>query len=598
MYKRVCLASMMLALAGCGSSSDSSSDTDSSSNTDAVITGTTAIELYYKGGDVSDSLDIEDPDEGEEAFIEQSESSTSYGLFSISESGDWTYQVLENETLGDMESDESVTDSVRVYAVDGTSVTITFTILSADANPDDEDSSDDDDSEEQETDSYTCSDAIVDDGSTDANPVVTGSTYYTDVDDLNDLLDSVEAGDEIIVSGSGEISIKNVCFDSHVLIRAESVGGVTLDKAAITDSQNIILQGFVFGPNEESTLVKVVNSKNIKVLRNLFDHDGVSEGQSSVVLTESSEYISIAYNEFIDKNVSDVDGELVSGSYIKFQYDDDYGLMTTNAHIHHNYFSNITPYLEDDGDPAGDSDREAIVFGDSDSQDVETNHIVEYNLFENCDGENEIMTVKTSNNTFRYNTFLNSMGSLSLRLGHDNEVYGNQFYGSGDSDSVDDENYQTGGIRVYGANHVIYDNYMQGLSGTSWRLPLLIDSGDVSDSSNGNSHETPNNVTVSDNIIIDSVGGIHIGSDNYSQMPSDISIDNNIVAASEGILFNNYAEDESNTWSGNQAYATDEAIANGGGELDSDELQILSSYPSFESPTALTDSDVGTDADL
>ena len=190
------------------------------------------------------------------------------------------------------------------------------------------------------------------------------------------------------------------------------------------------------------------------------------------------------------------------------------------------------------------------------------------------------------------------MGSLSFRLGHDNSAYGNSFYGIGDSDSVEDDNYQTGGIRVYGANHTIYDNYMEGLSGTTWRLPLLIDSGDVSDSSNGNSHETPTNVSVYDNIIVDSVGGIHIGSDNYSQMPSDISIENNIVTASEGILFNNYAEDESNTWSGNQAYATGSATANGGGGLNSSELEILSSEPEIVAPESLTTTDVGVSADI
>ncbi|OBT12189.1 hypothetical protein A9264_03375 [Vibrio sp. UCD-FRSSP16_10] len=432
---------------------------------------------------------------------------------------------------------------------------------------------------------------------------VDGQTYYTSADDLNEVLASAVGGDEIIITDSGEISIKDISFDSQVLIRAETVGGLKLENATIQNSNNITLQGFMFGPsNDVSTLVKIVNSTNIKVLRNYFDHLDVTEGQSSLVVTESSQFIEIGYNEFHDKNISVVDGAKNTGSYIKFQYDVDdttgEELMTKDAHIHHNYFNNITPYLVD-GTPAGDSDREAIVMGISSSQDIETNHIVEYNLFENCDGENEILTIKTSENTFRYNTFKNSMGSLSFRLGYNNSAYGNYFYGTGASDSVEDDNYQTGGIRIYGEGHSVYDNYMEGLSGTSWRLPLLIDNGDTSDSSNGDSHETPTNINVANNTIVDSTGGgIYIGREDssYKNSPSNITVTGNVVIGSEGTLFGNDADDSSNTWSGNTAYNSGSATVNSGGILDTSELVELTSSPSVSKPTMLTESDVGINA--
>ncbi|MBQ4798629.1 discoidin domain-containing protein [Pseudoalteromonas sp. MMG006] len=426
---------------------------------------------------------------------------------------------------------------------------------------------------------------------------VTGTTYYTSADDLNDTLAEAAGGDEIIITNSGEISIKNISFDSPVLIRAESIGALKLENATINNSNNITLQGFLFGPsNDVSTLVKIENSTNIKILRNYFDHLDVTEGQSSLVITQSSQYIEIGYNEFHDKNISVVDGEKNTGSYIKLQYDD--GQMTKNAHIHHNYFNNIAPYLID-GVPAGDSDREAIVMGISSSQDIVTNNVVEYNLFENCDGENEILTIKTSENTFRYNTFKNSMGSLSLRLGHSNEVYGNYFYGTGASDTVSDDNYQTGGIRVYGAGHGIYDNYMEGLSGTSWRLPLLVDNGDTSDSSNGDNHQTPTDVTITNNTIVNSIGGgIYIGREDskYKNKPTDISIIGNVVIGSEGLLFNNSAASDTNTFSNNTAYATGSAVVNGGTILTSAQLKVLTTSPSVSVPTPLTPNDVGTKA--
>ena len=429
--------------------------------------------------------------------------------------------------------------------------------------------------------------------------VVTGTTHHTSADNLNETLASAVAGDEIIITDSGEISIKNISFDSPVLIRAESIGALKLENATISNSNNIILQGFLFGPsNDVSTLVKIVNSTNISILRNYFDHKDVTEGQSSLVMTESSQFIEIAFNEFHDKNISVVNGEKNTGSYIKFQYDD--GKMTKNAHIHHNYFNNIAPYIAPgDTTPAGDSDREAIVMGISSSQDIVTNNIVEYNLFENTDGENEIMTIKTSENIFRHNTFKNAMGSLSFRLGHSNEAYGNYFYGTGASDSVTDDNYQTGGIRIYGENHIVRDNYMENLSGTTWRLPLLVDNGDTSDSSNGDNHQNSTGNTISNNTIVDSIGGgVYIGREGsiYKNSPSNNTITDNVVIGNDGILFGNDANDSSNVWSGNTAHATASAIATSGGALSNAELTIVSSEPSVTKPIMLTTSDVGVAA--
>jgi len=435
-------------------------------------------------------------------------------------------------------------------------------------------------------------------------------TYYSSADDLSDLLATVSAGSEIIVTGSGEISIKNLNFSSEVLVRAETIGGATLTNATITNSNNISLQGFVFGPNDESTLLKIVNSTNIKVLRNLFDHEDVTESQTSLVMTQASDTIEIAYNEFRNKNLDNRNGTKITGSFIKTQLDeaeDGSLLMSKNVHIHHNHFDNIAPFLVN-GVPAGDSDREAIAMGIADSQDIVTNNLIEYNLFENCDGENEIVTVKTSNNVFRYNTFKNSMGSLSFRLGSNNEAYGNYFYGEGAGDSVADENFETGGIRIYGAGHTVRDNYMEGLTGTSWRRPILIDSGDTSESTGNDSHETPTNIDIYNNMIIDSVGGgIYIGSDNYKNVPTDITIDGNIVIGNEATLFDNYADKSSNIWSGNKAYATGSAIAVDGGALSASEVEVLNSalptsvevlnsILSTSKPSFLTESDVGPSA--
>ncbi len=390
-----------------------------------------------------------------------------------------------------------------------------------------------------------------------------GNTHYvTNSSTWTTVMNNLGSGDTIIVTGSysSGLTMKNklAAPGQPVVIKPVTPQGTTLYSLEINNCENIIVQEFKFGPNTTGALVKVVNSKYIKILKNIFDHKNVTQsGQCSIVTTQGSDTIEVAYNSFLDKNYGNV-----SGSYIKTQYDAPN--ITKNMHIHHNYFYNILPMpAATSGGFNGDSDRETIVFGISASQDIVTNHIVEYNLFEDCDGENEIITVKTSRNIIRYNTFKNCLGSVSVRFGRDTEVYGNFFIGSGDSSSINSPNYQTGGVRVYGINHKVFNNYFRGLTGNSYRIPVLVDSGDTDDSSGGDGHERPTYCEVAFNTIIDCAWGIGLGSNNYSRQPRNCKIGNNIVTGSQNSMITGDSvalNDATNIFEGNIVYPTGSAI--------------------------------------
>lgn len=83
--------------------------------------------------------------------------------------------------------------------------------------------------------------------------------------------------------------------------------------------------------------------------------------------------------------------------------------------------------------------------------------LVESNLFINCDGEAEIVSVKTSANTIRFNTFVGCRGKFVLRMSDDSEVYNNHFLNPGDKPGV-------GGIRIHGSRNEICNNYFDGLT--------------------------------------------------------------------------------------------------------------------------------------
>ena len=139
---------------------------------------------------------------------------------------------------------------------------------------------------------------------------------------------------------------------------------------------------------------------------------------------------------------------------------------------------------------------------------------------------------------------------------------------------------------------------MEGLTGTSWRLPLLLDNGDSSDTLGNDSHQNVTNANVYGNTIVNSNGGVHIGraDSKYGNAPTNNFITDNTVVSSQGLLFENDANSSTNSWSGNKVYATGSATAASGGSLSTAELEELNSQPSVAAPTPLTASDVGPTA--
>jgi hypothetical protein len=83
-----------------------------------------------------------------------------------------------------------------------------------------------------------------------------------------------------------------------------------------------------------------------------------------------------------------------------------------------------------------------------------TGNVMEYNLLVNCSSDAEYVSVKSSGNTIRYNTFRRNGGTMTLRAGRKTEVYGNFFLGGG-------------GIRAYDDDHKIWNNYVE--TGTALR---------------------------------------------------------------------------------------------------------------------------------
>lgn len=114
----------------------------------------------------------------------------------------------------------------------------------------------------------------------------------------------------------------------------------------------------------------------------------------------------------------------------------------------------------------GSNGAETIRVGTSHQAYSSSNTIIEDNLFDRCNGEVEVVSIKSSDNIIRNNRFWECEGVLALRHGDRNEVYGNIFVGNGKRN--------TGGVRVVNAGHRIHDNRFYSLAGARFFSALAL----------------------------------------------------------------------------------------------------------------------------
>ncbi|MBZ0173530.1 MAG: polysaccharide lyase 6 family protein, partial [Phycisphaerales bacterium] len=143
--------------------------------------------------------------------------------------------------------------------------------------------------------------------------------------------------------------------------------------------------------------------------------------------------------------------------------------------------------------PVGpDNGWETIRVGTSDYVNESSQTVVESNLFQRADGEIEAISNKTGDNIYRYNTFRECSATLTLRHGFSALVHGNFFIGEGASGS--------GGIRVIGPGHRIWNNYFEGLLGRTQGI-IALEAGQVNGPNSG--YEPVIDVIVAHNTIVD-----------------------------------------------------------------------------------------------
>ena len=208
----------------------------------------------------------------------------------------------------------------------------------------------------------------------------------------------------------------------------------------------------------------------------------------------------------------------------------------------------------------GGNGGEIIRVGDSSTSFNVSHTILERNLFSACDGEIEIVSSKSCENVYRYNTFVECAGTLTLRHGNRCRVEGNYFLGNNKA--------STGGVRIMGEDHTVFNNYFQDLGGSAGYSALTMMQGLENSPLDG--YFQVKNAVVAFNTLVNCSNSLIVGLEamlsrngtNYQTTlpPLNCTIANNVVSTTKRKLVDQRITPINLTWQGNIMFGTDLGI--------------------------------------
>ena len=229
-----------------------------------------------------------------------------------------------------------------------------------------------------------------------------------------------------------------------ITIQAKNIGKAIIQGPISIEGDYINLVGLRF---EKKGSIKI-RGTGCRISRCVMTDVQVS---SWIQVWSESQQIEIDYCRFENKtNNSDHEGDRFDNRQLM-------RLIVRNKgekhHIHHNHFVDIPEGKLDNG-------YETLqLITEGNPWDPEPGHcetLIEYNLFERCNGEGEIISVKSNGNLLRRNTFRDCRGALVLRHGDGNVVSENFFFGEGE--------HRAGGVRLQGTDQVVVNNLFHSLN--------------------------------------------------------------------------------------------------------------------------------------
>lgn len=153
---------------------------------------------------------------------------------------------------------------------------------------------------------------------------------------------------------------------------------------------------------------------------------------------------------------------------------------------------------------------------------IKSKSIITQNYFQNCDGEIEMISVKSSENIISNNTIDKCKGTITLRSGFNNIVVNNKF--------IQSKLENAGGIRVTGEDHIIKSNLFFGIkNGNTMGTCISIMNG----TTDKPTYQQVKNLTIINNVFLENECDIVLGLDRYNLIPENINFIGNLFFKSD-----------------------------------------------------------------
>ncbi len=389
-------------------------------------------------------------------------------------------------------------------------------------------------------------------------------------------LKNAEPGLQIILSDGvfdlhGDVKLGCKGTDSApIRIAAEHRG-----KAAIVGESHVILTAaehvVIEGLNFESTngpAIELRGCSYIQITRNTFHLKETKQGSWIFIDGIAGDSVRLSHHNRVDHNL--FERKSLLGNFITIE-----GTMraepqmSQHDRIDHNLFVDIGPRVE--------NVLEAIRNGSARYSLSSGFTVIEDNLFERCDGDPEYISIKSSDDTIRRNTFRECLGSLSLRHGNRTTVEGNYVLGNGRTGTFLDSTGKawtlgTGGVRFYGNGMRIINNYFEGLTGTRWDATFAITNGDAEygDGQPLTKHFRIHDATIESNTLVNNSSNFEIGYDGggfqnnwWHLAPAGMHIAHNVIVGSRDTLVHLFTKPVKSKWENNIVWPTGTAVASG-----------------------------------
>lgn len=324
-------------------------------------------------------------------------------------------------------------------------------------------------------------------------------TTVTSLPALQTAINNASPGAVIVLANGVYTASANITIDKQgtasqpITIKAQTTGRAEITGAGgfslVSPATHIVIEGFKF-THTASLATMGAGTSFCRWTRCLFETPG--QGEDLLVNGNDQE---VDYNTFQHKNAL---GRFIAVRGTGSQ-------IAQRIHIHHNYFF--------DQQPQKGNGAESLQFGLSGFSLSNSNSIIEYNLFEQCAGENELISVKSSQLTIRYNTIRDCPAQFTLRHGNRSIIYGNYFI-------------RTPGLRIFGDDHAIFSNHFEDCDPA---VQIGNGDGEVADGAKLTAHDRPDRILIAFNTLVNNKGNILQSGRTNGLGATNVTVADNII---------------------------------------------------------------------